>query len=175
VRIYIETTIPSYLVARPSRDVIQTARQMQTQDWWDHGRTGNELYTSLVTVQECAAGDPQAAALRSGALQGIPLLEIVPEVETLASDILQSGLLPLTADRDAAHLAVATYHGLDILLTWNCRHIANATIRRRLQQLMERRHHTLPTICNHSKTVHDRSDFGRGLENKRRTSRRQSS
>ncbi len=80
-------------------------------------------------------------------LKGIPLLEITPEVEGMTSSIVDSRILPPTAERDAADVAVATYHELDIILTWDCRHIANATIRKPLQKLIESLGYELPIIC----------------------------
>ena len=79
-------------------------------------------------------------------MDGITVLDLTPAAEALAGRILHSGLLPATADGDAAHIALATVHKLDILLTWNCRHIANASIVGRLRRLAETQGHTLPEI-----------------------------
>ena len=147
MRIYIETTIPSYLTAKKTREIVQIAHQQVTKDWWATERSKHDLYTSLVTIQEAAGGDPSAAQRRLDSLAGIPLLEITPEVEKTTSAIMNSRILPPAAERDAAHVAVATFHELDILLTWNCRHIANATIRKPLQNLIASLGYELPIIC----------------------------
>jgi hypothetical protein len=147
MRIYIESTIPSYLVARPARDLIQAARQQVTKDWWDICRIRHELYTSQVVLDEIAVGEQAMAELRMASLKGIPLLQIAAEAMELADHILVSGLLPKTADRDAAHIALASVYNLDILLSWNYRHIANAAIQSRLRRLVSDNGFELPVIC----------------------------
>ena len=146
MRIYIESTIPSYVVARPARDLLQAARQQLTKDWWDLKREKHELFTSQVVLDEIAAGERAMAQRRLELMAGLTVLDLTPAAESLAADVLQSGLLPATADGDAAHIALATAHGMDILLTWNCRHIANAAIVGRLRRLVEKQGHTLPEI-----------------------------
>ena len=146
MRVYIESTIPSYVVARPARDLLQAARQQLTRDWWDLHREQHELFTSQVVLDEIAAGEREMAERRLELMAGLALLISTPDVETLADDVLQSGLLPATADGDAAHIALATAYGMDILLTWNCRHIANAAIVGRLRKLVAKQGYTLPEI-----------------------------
>ena len=146
MRIYIESTIPSYVVARPARDLLQAARQQLTRDWWDLQREKHELFTSQIVLDEIAAGEREMAQRRLELMAGLIMLDLTPAAETLAERVLHSGLLPATADGDAAHIALATVHKLDILLTWNCRHIANAAIVGRLRRMMEAQGHTLPEI-----------------------------
>ena len=146
MRIYIESTIPSYVVARPARDLLQAARQQLTRDWWDLQREKHELFTSQIVLDEIAAGERAMAERRLELMAGLALLISTRDVETLAADVLQSGLLPATADGDAAHIALATAYGMDILLTWNCRHIANAAIVGRLRRLVAQQGYTLPEI-----------------------------
>lgn len=146
MRIYIESTIPSYVVARPARDLLQAARQQLTRDWWDLQREQHELFTSQVVLDEIAAGERAMAERRLELMAGLALLVSTPDVERLAADVLQSGLLPATADGDAAHIALATAYGMDLLLTWNCRHIANAAIIGRLRKLVAKQGYALPEI-----------------------------
>jgi hypothetical protein len=146
MRIYIESTIPSYVVARPARDLLQAARQQLTRDWWDLQRANHELFTSQVVLDEIAGGERAMAEQRLTLVAGLALLRSTPGIEALAVDVLNSGLLPATADGDAAHIALATAYGMDILLTWNCRHIANAAIVGRLRRLTAERGYTLPEI-----------------------------
>ena len=146
MRICIESTIPSYVVARPARDLIQAARQQLTRDWWDLQREQHELFTSQVVLDEIAAGERVMAQRRIELMAGITVLDLTSAAESLADEVLQSGLLPATADGDAAHIALANTHGLDILLTWNCRHIANAAIVGRLRHLVATQGHKLPEI-----------------------------
>jgi hypothetical protein len=147
VQVYIESTIPSYIVARPGRDLLQAARQQLTREWWDFQRGKHELYTSQVALDEIAAGERGMAQRRLELMAGIRVLDLIPAAESLAERILRSGLLPVSADGDAAHIALATVHGMDILLTWNCRHIANATIEVRLRRLAQAHTYELPAIC----------------------------
>src|SRR5215471_12423146 len=133
-RIYIETTIPSYLTARPSRDIVQAARQQLTREWWDVERRNYDLCISQIVLDEAAAGDAEAAQRRMAVIDTLPLLDLTFEVDGLAETIMQSGLLPASASRDAVHIAVTAVHQVHFLLTWNCRHIANAIIFRALQR-----------------------------------------
>ncbi|MCX6892366.1 MAG: type II toxin-antitoxin system VapC family toxin [Verrucomicrobia bacterium] len=146
MRIYIESTIPSYVVARPARDILQAARQQITRDWWELKRDQHQLFTSQIVLDEIAAGEGEMARRRLKLIANLTVLELTPAAESLADKILQSGLLPASADGDAAHIALATIHNLDILLTWNCRHIANAAIVGRLRRLVEAQGRTLPEL-----------------------------
>lgn len=146
MRIYIESTIPSYVAARPARDLLQAARQQLTQDWRDLQRGNHELFTSQIVLDEIADGEAKMAQRRLELMAGISVLELSTLAEAFAERVLQSGLLPAHADGDAAHIALATVHKLDILLTWNCRHIANAAIVGRVRRLAESQGLVLPEI-----------------------------
>jgi len=124
--VYIETTIVSYLTARPSRDLIIAAHQQLTQEWWDIRRANFDLYTSQLVIQESSAGETAMSQKRLKALAGIPLLSINRETVALAHAFVEKGPIPEKAGVDALHIALATTHGMDYLLTWNCKHIANA-------------------------------------------------
>jgi hypothetical protein len=147
MRIYIESTIPSYIVARPARDLLQAARQQITKGWWDLKRGDHELFTSQIALDEIAAGEREMARLRLELVADLAVLGLTAAAEALVDDILESGLLPRSADSDAAHIALATVHRTDILLTWNCRHIANATIEVRLRRLAQAQGYELPSLC----------------------------
>ena len=101
MRIYIESTIPSYVVARPARDLLQAARQQLTRDWWDLQREKHELFTSQVVLDEIAFGKKAMAQLRLELLHSVPLLPVTDEVKELAGKVLASGLLSATAERKA--------------------------------------------------------------------------
>lgn len=147
MRIYLESTIPSYVVARPDRDLLQAARQQMTKDWWDLKRHKHELFTSQIVLDEIASGERTMANRRLKIMAEVPVLDLTNDVEVLTGQILGSGLVPQKADADAAHIALATIHQMDILLTWNCRHIANAAIQARLRRLVEAAAYELPTVC----------------------------
>ena len=125
--IYIETTIFGYLTARSTSDVVFQARQELTRRWWD-GRRGNyDLYVSQFVLNEAGAGDPTAAAERLHLLDGLEVLDSGhPDVDRMADILIDQQLLPAKAQTDAQHVAVATVFAVDYLLTWNCKHIANA-------------------------------------------------
>ena len=155
MRIYIESTIPSYVVARPARDLLQAARQQLTRDWWDLKREHHELFTSQVVLDEITEGEAVMARQRLKLLRGLRLLEPTSAANELGREILHSGLLPAWADGDAAHIALATVHEMDILLTWNCRHIANVAIQQRLRRLAEQNGYTLPSLATPEEFMSD--------------------
>jgi predicted nucleic acid-binding protein len=115
--VYIETSIPSYLTARPSRDVRAAAWQQITVQWWEEARADYELFTSELVIVEASPGNPEAAARRLEALQGIVELPIDQEVQELAEQLIAKGGIPPAAEADALHVAVATVHRIDYLLT----------------------------------------------------------
>ncbi len=125
-KVYLETTIVSYLTARPSRDLIIAAHQELTREWWENRRAEFELYASQLVLQEASAGDAEAAKSRLDILAPLPLLITNPAAVTLARSLTTKGPLPKKAGADALHIAIAATNGVDYLLTWNCKHIANA-------------------------------------------------
>lgn len=152
-RVYIETSIVSYLRQRPSGQVITAARQLLTQRWWDNHRLNFELVTSQYVLNEAARGDSALAAKRLETLEGIALLELPDEIPSLASEILTRAILPPNALVDALHIATATFHGVDYLLTWNCKHIANARILPKIRELLIELNLPEPVICTPEEMV----------------------
>ena len=144
--VYIETSIISYLTSRVSRDLIGAARQQLTQTWWQV-RLNYDLYISEVVSLECAAGDPIAAKKRLDAIQQLPLLRVTTEAIEISKGLVARGIIPTKAAEDALHISIATVHAMDFLLTWNCRHIANPEIQKRIAQYLEERRLFLPFIC----------------------------
>lgn len=145
--IYIETTIVSYMVSRPSRDLLVAAHQQATHDWWANRRPEFECYVSQVVIDEATAGDAEAAAKRIEVIGDFPVLEVTEEAERLASAILAGGAIPARAVRDAAHIAVAAVSDIDYLLTWNCKHLANAQIMRKVSIVCNSKGFSMPVIC----------------------------
>ena len=145
-KVYIETSIPSYLTAWHSRDLIVAANQEMTKQWWD-SREEFDLYISALVTQEASAGDSTAAQKRLEHLAGIPELNITEEVENFAEILVQKAPLPEKARIDALHIAVAALNGMDYLLTWNCTHIANAILRPKLEAICREFGYEPPTIC----------------------------
>ena len=145
--VYVETSIISYLAARPSRDLIVAARQQVTHTWWSERRPAFDLYVSQVVLDEILAGDPDAAERRAALVAGIPVLDITPEVADLAAALIQRVPLPPRPGADAAHIAAAAYHRLGFLMTWNSAHIANAELRPRVEQVCHENGLPPPVLC----------------------------
>ncbi len=132
--VYIETTIVSYLTAWPSRDLVRAAHQQITREWWETRRADFALYVSQLVLDEAAAGDAAAAAERLRTLAAIPLLEYRPPTLPLAESLERALQLPAPARGDALHVAVCAANGMEYLLTWNCRHLANAALAPGIEQ-----------------------------------------
>ena len=145
--VYIETTIPSLLTAWPNRDVQILAQQVSTQEWWEKRRGSFDLYVSREVLKEAGRGDAEAARQRLAALAECKILAATDTAEALAARILSIGLIPARAASDAVHIAYAAAHGMDFLLTWNCRHILNAFIERRLGGVCSAMGLSLPVLC----------------------------
>ncbi len=145
--IYIETTIFSYLTSRPSKNLVAAAWQQLTSDWWDHQRVKFELFISELVVAEAERGDPVAAKRRLEQLLKIPQLSITKETISFAEKLVENGAMPLKAADDAMHISVAAIHGVDFLLTWNCRHIDNAKTKPLIRRVCEDFGHSYPEIC----------------------------
>ena len=145
--VYIETTIVSYLAARPSEDVMVAAHQAVTRNWWDTKRVQFELYASELVVTEASLGDQAVAERRLSYLKDVRLLDITTNTRSLARALLDRAGLPSKAGADALHIAIAAINGMDYLLTWNCAHIANAQIRRKVERICIEMDIEPPTIC----------------------------
>jgi hypothetical protein len=146
-KLYLETTIPSYLAGRPSCDLIVAGHQQITREWWETRRENFDLYASELVLIELRAGDPQIASRRLEFMAGVPLLEISGEILELAEELIVDGPVPRKAGRDATHIATASVYGCDYLLTWNCRHIANAELLRSIERIVDSHGYELPNLC----------------------------
>ena len=145
--VYIETTVVSYLTARPSRDIVVTAHQQVTLEWWENSLPHLEPFVSPIVIEESSRGDEAAAKLRLEKIKGFPILEITNEVRTLADLYFEKIPIPEKARGDAYHLAVATYHGIDFLVSWNFSHILNVRVRTVIQNINTIRGISTPIIC----------------------------
>ncbi len=145
--VYLESSVVSYLAARPSRDLVVAGNQQVTRDWWETRRGECELFVSEVVVAECAAGDPAAASERGVFLADLPVLATTDEAEALAEALLSAMALPQKAALDALHIGMAAANGMDILLTWNCAHIANPFMQPQINATCVEFGVIPPTIC----------------------------
>ena len=157
--VYLETSIPSYLTARPSRDVRAAAWQELTVQWWDTARRRYDLYTSELVVAEAREGDPAAVKRRLDALRGVPELVVDAEVEALAAKLIADGGFPSAAEFDALHVALAAVHAVDFLLTWNCRHINNADTKPTIRSICILAGYACPEICTPQELLPEENDY----------------
>lgn len=127
--VYLETTVVSYLAARPSRNVIRAAHQEITRAWWSERRQAFSLYISELVHREVRDGGPAAAEERVALVSSVPILMVTDEAVALAESLVAHGLVPRKAAADALHVALAAVNAMQYLLTWNCTHIANAQLR----------------------------------------------
>lgn len=153
--VYIETSILGYLTARSTKNLILAANMEITKDWWELRRDAFTIYTSEAVLDEVMQGDPEIAAQRLEILRGFPLLELNQAVQGLAAQFLARSNLPPRAEVDAIHIAAATVHGMDYLLTWNCRHIANAQIQGKLAEISLNSGYVLPVLCTPNELMGD--------------------
>jgi predicted nucleic acid-binding protein len=145
--VYLETSFVSYLTAKPSRNLIVAAHQSITSDWWENQRQLFDLFISQVVVDEAKLGDPQAAAKRLTALEGITHLDVSEEIIIFAGYLIDFKAIQKNEVRDAYHLSVACVHGINYLLTWNCKHLANASIREKIEETSTQFGYRIPIIC----------------------------
>ena len=143
---YLETTIVSYLAASASRDVVVAGHQQITHDWWEH-RDRFALYVSAAVVDEAQRGDAAVVKRRMALLNGIPVLDLNADVHRLAERLLSEHAVPPKALVDALHIAAAAVNAINYLLTWNCRHIANAAVRGKIERACRAEGLNAPIIC----------------------------
>ena len=145
--VYLETTFISYLVARPSRDLIVAAHQQITNEWWSQWRSGFDCYVSQMVIDEASAGDPEEVRKRSEIIGQLRALEATHEAEELTQALLARGIFPPKAAGDAAHIAISAVNEIDFMLTWSCTHLANAQVMRRVSKVCEGHWYNMPLIC----------------------------
>ncbi len=146
-RVYIETTVVSYLTARPTRNALQEGRRQLTVDWWAKRRSAFDATISPLVYAEAARGDAKAATARVAALKNLPMLTLDERARFLARSLIAPGAIPVKATDDAAHIAICAVNSIPYLLTWNFKHIANAEIRLKLDYLCSINGYKLPVIC----------------------------
>ena len=156
--IYIETSVISYRVARPSRDIIVLARQEITTEWWNTVLPHLNAYVSPVVLDEIAGGDQQAQELRLQLVANMPPLAVDERIISLAEAICEEIRLPERAQADAYHIAIPSVHGIDYLVTWNCKHIANAFMLRKIEQIVHAKGFTMPVVCTPEELMEEIQD-----------------
>ncbi|MDN5937621.1 MAG: type II toxin-antitoxin system VapC family toxin [Salinisphaera sp.] len=154
-RVYIETSIVSLLAARPSNNVRAAAHQSVSWKWWDQRSSHFDIFVSEFVLAEVAQGDPAAAQRRMNILNELTVLQTNAEVTDLGDKLVEAGAIPEAAKMDAFHIASATVNGMDYLMTWNCKHIANAVMRPRIETLCSREGYAPPIICTPEELLED--------------------
>lgn len=146
-KVYVETSVVSYLTAWPSGDLIIAARQKITRDWWRDAPSNYDLVASERVVSEASVGDVDAIQDRLAALQSLPLLTVDKSAESLAKKLMKKGAVPTSEPEDALHIALAAVNGIEYLVTWNFKHIANPTMRLIINNVCTGANYDPPTIC----------------------------
>ncbi len=145
-RLYLETSIVSYLAALPSRDLVVAAHQQITHEWWAEQRHRYDLFVSALVIQEITMGDRGAAQRRLSLVDAIPVLAVGAEAVALSQQLQKCAMLPAKAHVDSLHISLAALQQVDYLLTWNCRHIANSKTRRAIDKILKMREMPSPAI-----------------------------
>lgn len=154
-KVYLETSVISYLTAQPSRDLVVAANQQVTNEWWRSRKASFATFISPLVEEEAGAGDPEASQKRLNAIKDIPLLVLSPEILAFSKQLLVQTLLPPKAAEDAMHIAIATLNGIDYLLTWNFKHIANASTRCKVEKICRANGYEPPVICTPQELMED--------------------
>ena len=145
--VYLETSVISYVAAKPSRDLLVAGHQQASIAWWDQERTHYDVVISQLVIDESSAGNADAASKRLSFLRDLELIEITADVLALAHKLVKKKAIPAKANADALHVAVCAVHEVDYLLTWNCKHINNPHMRRQIDNVCFDEGFIPPVIC----------------------------
>jgi predicted nucleic acid-binding protein len=145
--VYIETTVIGHLVGRDHPNPVIAGRQTVTRAWWSTASSTYRLFVSQLVIEECSAGDVEAAAERLDALRFVERLAATVDVDSLARALTEAGAVPASEPRDAFHIAIAAVNGVKYLVTWNFKHIANAAMREPIESVCRAAGFEPPIIC----------------------------
>jgi predicted nucleic acid-binding protein len=145
--VYIETTILGHLTSRLPKDPIIAGNMVATRRWWLKAADRFDLVTAKLVLSEASQGDPEAAADRLRAAANLRIIPPSPAAEAIAALLVARGALPQKARVDAFHVAIAAVNGIEYLATWNCRHLANATMRLKIRDVCQEGGFKVPVIC----------------------------
>jgi predicted nucleic acid-binding protein len=146
--IYVETSIISYIVARPSRDIVTAARQTLTEEWWQENISKYKIHISTLVLDEASKGNRKLANKRLELIENFPILDVNNKVEHLANLLITQKKVPENSVEDAFHIAIAAVHGMDYLLTWNFKHINNIEMKTKIYRTIARSGLKSPIICS---------------------------
>ena len=146
-KVYIETSIISYLINKTNRDIIITAKQELTKEWWYEHKSDYDLFISDLVTEEISKGDSIYAEQRQKIIENIPILKVTEKALLIANSIISKKILPVKAADDILHISLAIANNIDYLLTWNCKHIANAHIIKTLETIAKSHKYNVPVLC----------------------------
>jgi predicted nucleic acid-binding protein len=146
-KVYIETSIVSYLISKSNRDIVISAKQELTKEWWNEYSGLYKMFVSDLVINEISQGDPLYSKQRLKIVNKIPILETTEQAINIAKVITDKKILPVKATDDILHIAIAITHGIDYLLTWNCKHIANAHIIKSIESIAKQFNKQIPVLC----------------------------
>lgn len=155
--VYIETTVVSYLTARPSKNLVLAGHQVATRDFWNR-LTDYEAFISELVVEEAGKGDEVAAEARLRELEGLESLEIDRDCNALARHLVEDGAVPVEYAEDAMHIAIASVHAVQSIVTWNFKHMNNPVTRARIRESVGKRGYTCPEICSPDEYLGEEDD-----------------
>jgi len=147
-RVYVESSVISYLASKPANDLIIKARQKITHDWWKNNRTNYELCVSSLVEEEISSGDTEAAKTRISVIANLPHLFVSDTAINIAQSLITGGAVPPGSEQDALHIATAAAQGADYILTWNFKHMNNAKIKSKIRYILEELGYNCPQICS---------------------------
>ena len=153
--VYIESSVISYITARPSRDVVTSARQAISIEWWDEYKSSFDIYISELVLEEIGTGDSSAAQKRLSVVDEVPILETTENAKNLAKTLISQHAIPKTSLEDALHIAIATIQGIDFLLTWNFKHINNANTRDKIHEIITDLGYKSPVLCSPEELINE--------------------
>ena len=148
ISVYIESSVISYLTARPSNDLIKSARQAITDEWWQKDKSRFEIFVSALVEEEISRGNPEASKRRLEITEEIPNLSVSDDSKNIAEALISSGAIPKNSEEDALHIGIATAHGVHYLLTWNFKHINNAETKSLISEIIEKLGYVPPVLCS---------------------------
>jgi hypothetical protein len=146
-KVYLETSLVSYLTAWESGSVDVLAKQRSTREWWDSSQGRFEFFVSDVVLREARRGDGNAVQERLDLLESLPVLKPSPAAENLAVRLVLFSAIPKVAADDAAHVAIAAVNRMNYLLTWSFRHLNNASKRAHIAKVCAEAGFVAPEIC----------------------------
>ncbi len=146
-KVYIETSVVSYLTARPSKNIVLAGHQLITREFWENLNLENVFISELV-LEEASKGDENAAKTRMKALENIKELEIDNECQKLAEILVNKNVVPKEFPEDALHIAIAAVHKIEVIATWNFKHINNPVTRVKIRKVIEEQGYVSPEMCS---------------------------